>query len=760
MISQQSSAKSWREASPLGNGRLGAMVLGGVEEEVIHLNEETLWSGEPQAHHDGAQSLAHLSKVRKLIAEGKHQQATDLGNKTLLGKYNQCYLPMGQLKIVTHGLNAGTVKSYSRTLNLNNAISQTKFESEGVAYQREVIISHPDNLVVVHYKASESKALHFTLSLDSLLEHETQCDQVSGSYMMSGRAPIHADPHYLGKKVTYDGSPSKKGMRFVVEAQAESADGEVLVSDKGIEVKGATDVVIKLTAATSFNGYKKSPSAEGRDPRALTRLHLDRCANRDYAKLKNSHVEAHQALFSRVDLQLGNTDRQGLPLEGRIGGNYVENDVDLDELFYQFGRYLLIGSSRVGGQAANLQGIWSYKINPSWSSNYTINCNAQFNYIGAGAAHLPELCEPFLNLIEEGADDGAKVAKSWYGTDGWVIHHNLDLWRSAMPVAGSVLWATFPMGGTWSVVELYDQWKFDQDLDRLERIHKLQQGSVDFWLANLQESKVTGELVSSPDVYFENTAKKTNGETVVLCSGPVSSAILIRQLFIDYLEVVTSKGDNEGPRQSEVRAALLKMPRIRINEDGEIRQWFQDFDDNWSESDSTQLLVMVGAIYSNQIHPRLTPPLANALKNMLERRKNGPDGQGSWRAAFPANTYARLGDGERCVQVIEATMKKWINPNLTTRFIQSDWQIDGNLGLMSSIQECLLQSHAGEIELLPALPEKWSKQGAVRGLKARGGYTADFSWEDGKVIDFKISGGSEKSVDVRVNGALVNTQAK
>lgn len=747
-----SAAENWREASVMGNGRMGAMVEGGVIDEVIHLNEDTLWSGEPQPHHDGAHCLEALPKVRELLFKGKHKKATKLGMKTMLGDNNQCYEPLGQLKIHFGGFDADNVTDYRRSLNLNNAMVKTTFEVDGIHFSREIFTSFPDQVLVIRLTSSRPGALNAVISLDSLLEHQSVIN-MDGFLVMNGRAPIHATPHYMRNDHSYDHSELQKGMRFSAAVQSEYKDGQLIESKDKIEIKNSTEVVIRVSAATSYNGFNQSPSQNGKDAKAAALADLEQSISKNYNELYRRHFEDYNALFSRVAIDLGDSNKGDLSLEKRVGEHYQDGqDADLDELFYQFGRYLLISSSRLGSQPTNLQGIWSYKINPSWSSNWTINCNTQFNYIGSGAAGLGELNEPYLRMIEEGAVDGAKVAKSWYGTDGWVIHHNLDLWRAAMPVGGNVLWATFPVGGTWTVVELYDNWKFSGENNELERINKLQEGSVRFWLKNLFKHPETGKWISSPDVYFENIAKKKSREEVTLCSGPVSSTIIIKQLFWDFLESSKRLKLNNEQLTGEVEKMLPLMPDIELNKNGEIRQWHEDFKGNWGESDPTQLLAMVGAIYSNQIHPKLTPDLADALKLMLKRRGNGLDGQASWRAAFPANSYARLGQGDLAKQVIDATYKKWINPNLTTRFIQADWEIDGNLGLMGAMQECLIQSHTDEIVLLPALPRQWAAKGSVKGLRARGGFVLDFRWKDGKVTDWNIQGKEGETTSIRING--------
>ena len=750
-IRHGSPAATWMEASPLGNGRLGAMVHGGTKNETIGLNDDTLWSSEPLPHLDGTKHRNNLQKVRDLIYSNKHNEATQHGQQTMTGRYGGSMLPLGNLKLSMPALDEAQISHYDRTLNLNKARSFTTFTHKGVRYQRSVIVSHPDQALVVQLSSSKSNSIDLNVTLDSLIEHQLKANSSATRLGMSGTVPYYVDPHYLGKRVTYD---SKKGMRFASVIQVEQTGGEASAANGVISVTGATTVTIKLTAATSYNGFDKSPSTNGKDEKKSALNALEKISHDSFDKLNKRHLADYTPLFSRVDLQLGDSDKQGSAVSERVKQNLTADDPDLDELFYQFGRYLIIASSRKGTQPANLQGIWSRKLNPSWSSNWTTNCNAQFNYLGTGAANLTELREPLQRLVEEASVDGAKVAKSWYGVDGWIFHHNIDLWRYAHPSAGSVLWATFPIGGAWTTVELYDLWKFSNSREELKKLWPIMRGNAQFWVGNLTTDPQTGLKVSCPDVYFENTAKKPNGGTVLLSSAPVSSTIIIRQSLIDVIEAGATLGLQNDTVVKQARATLAQMPKLEIGPNGEIRQWNRDIKNEWKEGDNSQLLLMVGAIYSNQIHPRKSPELAAALKLMLERRKNGLNGEGSWRAAFPANAYARLGLGNLSQQVRTAHFKTWINPNLTSRFIQSEWQIDGNLGLMSSIQECLVQSHAGEIELLPALPDAWKKQGSVRGIALRGGGTINMQWTDGKITSWEIHGMKNSKLKARINGEL------
>lgn len=748
LIRHDSPSENWREADPMGNGSLGAMVWGGTISETININEDTLWSGEPEEHSDGKQCRENLAKVRELIFADKEAEAYALANKTMSGKNNQCVQPMGNIIISVPNVKDKKITGYNRALDISRALHNTSFVLDGVRYNREMFISYPEQIMAMEITASKKKSVNLDVSMNSLLEHEIVCQEDSNELLLSGRAPVHATPHYAGKVIQYD---KEKGMRFAGLLRAVPNGGSSQITDQIIRLRNCDSVVLLFSASTSFNGFDKSPSMHGKDEQKLAVQIMNGAASKRYSSLKAAHISDYASLFDRVSIDLGSGDSGSKSVSERIHNKYIHGaDPDLAELFYQFGRYLLISSSRKGTQPAHLQGIWTYKLHPSWSANWTINCNAQFNYSGAGAANLDELTEPFLRMLEEAAVDGRKVARSWYGAEGWVVHHNLDLWRAAKPTGNNMLWAMFPAGGTWLVTELFDHWRFSEDKEMLDRLWPLLKGNAEFWLSHLVKDTKTGKMVSCPDVYFENRPSVRKSP---LCSAPISTTLMIHQLFADVREAASVLSKSNDPILVEIEKTLPFLPEVKIGENGEIWQWDRG---NWKEADPTQLLVMWGAIYSNQIHPRLSPELAMALGKMLKNRKLGMQGQGSWRAAFPAQTYARLGDGESALKVFDAMMKTWINPNLTVRFIQSDWEIDGNLGVMAALQECLVQSHAGEIELLPAIPEAWAKKGSVKGIKARGNITVDFAWEKGKVTKWRLISKDSTPVNLRVNGKVIS----
>ena len=741
----------WTEAMVLGNGRLGAMVAGGVSRETLWLNEDTLWSGEPTVPSNPA-ALKALPEVRRLLIARQEQAAHNLYNQKMLGPYNECYMPLGTLNLrfpIT-----GEVRDYRRDLDLRSGIAKVRFAKDGVTHSRETFASFPDQTLVTRLAADRPGQVTFSASLASLVRHEVKAE---GKVLrLTGRCPVHADPHYLGNRVTYDEGPNPKGMRFAVELRAVAEGGKLTVTDDRIVAEGCDAVTLVLVAATSFNGFDKSPSRDGRDPVARCQAEGEVAARTQYATLRQRHVADFNPLMDRVSLDLGQTAASSRPTAERIGAGFKPEDLPtLAALYYQFGRYLLVSASRPGSQPANLQGIWNRALNPPWSANWTMNCNANFNYLGIEAANLSELHEPFIRLIREWSVDGARTARNWYGCAGWVGHHNCDLWRNACPVGGDCSWAAFPCGSAWACQSLWEHYAFTLDKTYLTDIWPVLRGNAEFFLEFLFEEPQTHYLVVGPDVNFENAFAKPNGPGAALCLGTTPSNMQVRQLFLNCIAASKILGRDDALR-TRLEQAVRRLPPTVVNpRNGEIQEYL-DPDYAIANRGACELLSAWGLIWCDQITPRQTPELAAALRKAYEAPDRRPwaTGQvGSWQGAFPANTFARLGDGNRVTEILQAHFQHIVQPNLTAGFIQSEWEIDGNLGQMAAIGEMLMQSHTGEIELLPALPQAW-RNGAVKGLKARGNVTVDITWQDGKVADYQLHSPIARPVQLRVNGSL------
>jgi alpha-L-fucosidase 2 len=740
----------WTEATPIGNGRLGGMVLGGVARETIFLNDDTLWSGEPKDTLN-YEAIKYLPKVRELLLSGKEPEAHSLCNAKMLGPWNECYLPLGTLEMESPF--QGEAVDYRRDLDLTRAVLRVQFQHDGVKYRREVFASHPAQAIVIRLTGDRPGRINFHATLKSPLRYVTTAE--NGIVTMKGRAPVHADPHYAGTAVVYEDGPKGRGTRFESRLKVIAEGGTVSSDGNRVKVENADGATLLLVAATSFNGPEKSPSRDGKNTAALCDGYLDGIAGKSYDALLREHVADYQRLFGRVSLDLGKDENDKLPTDERLRRHRPGCDPSLSALYFQFGRYLLISSSRPGTQPANLQGIWNHHVHAIWSSNWTLNCNAQINYWPVEVANLSECHLPLIELTRELSINGMRTAKHYYGTEGWVAHHNADLWRASTPVGGDCTWAMFPCGGAWLCRHLVEHYNFTQDKEYLRSVYPVLKGSALFFVQNLQKERKHGWLVTAPDVNFEMGFVKQDGSRAALCAGPTASMQMVRQLFKDCVTASRTLGVDEVFR-AQLEEVLPQLAPMQVSPStGEIQEWLED----WKQSAPglCELLSSWGLICSDQITPRGTPDLAAAIrKSFLNRAiwKNG--GVGSWQGAFQANAYARLGDGDTALAVLDKQLEMHLNPNLTAHFLDfgAEWEIDGNLGLVAAIAEMLLQSHAGEIELLPALPKAW-KNGAVSGLKARGNFAVDIAWKDGKLARATIRAPVGGACKIRYGGTVV-----
>ncbi|HUT60937.1 MAG TPA: glycoside hydrolase N-terminal domain-containing protein [Phycisphaerae bacterium] len=594
----------------------------------------------------------------------------------------------------------------------------------------------------------------FRTTLKSPLRYVTTAD--NGMATMKGRAPVHADPHYAGTAVIYEDGPSGRGTRFESRLKVMAEGGRVSSDGGWIQVENADRATLILVAATSFNGPEKSPSRDGKNPAALCDGYLDGCAGKSYDALLREHIADYQQLFGRVSLDLGKDENDALPTDERLRKHKPGCDPSLSALYFQFGRYLLISSSRPGTQPTNLQGIWNHHVNAIWSSNWTLNCNAEINYWPVEVANLSQCHLPLVDLTRELSINGTRTAKHYYGTEGWVAHHNADLWRASTPVGGDCTWAMFPCGGAWLCRHLAEHYNFTQDREYLRSVYPVLKGAALFFVANLQKERRHGWLVTAPDVNFEMGFVKPDGSSAALCAGPTASMQMVRQLFKDCAMASKTLGVDEAFR-AKLEELLPQLAPMQVSPStGELQEWLED----WKQSAPgvCELLSSWGLICSDQITPRGTPDLAQAIKKSFLNRAIWKNGSvGSWQGAFQANAYARLGDGDTTLAVLDKQLEIHLNPNLTAHFLDfgAEWEIDGNLGLTAAIAEMLLQSHAGEIELLPALPKAW-KNGSVVGLKARGNFTVDIAWKDGRLARATVHAPVGGACKIRYGGIIAS----
>lgn len=740
-------ARAWTEALPVGNGRLGGMVYGGVARERIALNEDTLWSGEPWINRNGdpwfrnnvnPKGREALPRIEELLLAGRNAEA-DQAVKDLCGRWNDCYLPLGDL-FLDFGC-TGAVTGYRRELDLRDALARTSFTHDGAHFVREVLVSHPDQVLAVRVTADQPGRVSFRASLDSMLRGEPRAD--GAALRWTGQAPIYADYH--ARRVTY---AEGRGMRFEMRLEAVPEGGAVRVESNALVVSGCDAVTLLLAGATSYNGYEKDPVREGRDPAALCRSALVAAAGKSFADLRAAHTADVGALFNRVSLDLG--PGPALPTDLRIKAARTNEDPALAALFYQYARYLLIASSRPGTQPANLQGIWSYKLYPEWACDWTVNCNAEINYWPAETGNLPECVEPLIQLTEDLSVTGARVARELYGRKGWVAHHTTDLWRGAGPNA---VWSIFQAGGTWLSQHLWEHYAFSGDPGFLRRIWPVLKGAAEYHLDGLIEYPGTDELGSWPDLHFECRFKKPDGTVALTCIGPTANMEMIRALFRNTM-AVSRLLDEDADLRGQLEATLPRLAPIRVSpRTGMLQEWIEDWEH--PSPGSGQVLSTWGLWYDAQITPRGTPELAAAVRKTYADHRMPV---GSWVSATKCMTWARLGDGERFAAALSELIRS-CNANLTPGWVGCPWQIDGNLGPAATLVEALLQSHApstssgraGEIELLPALPKGWPA-GKISGLRARGGFTVDVAWEKGEVTAYRIGSATPTQVALRVNG--------
>lgn len=746
-------ATEWVESLPLGNGRLGAMVSGDVYNERIALNEDTLWTGIPKDNNNH-EAINYIDEVRNLILNEQYYEAQELMNNKLLGGYTESYAPMGDLYL-KFNYNDKNYKNYRRELDLSNAKATISYEINNINYKREVFISAPDNAMIIKISADKEKSISFSATLKSLLK-----SKVNGlnqdTIILKGVTPIGALPSYVNEEesIIYD-EEGKLGMRFQVYLKARVTDGNVNVTNGLLNIKEASSVTLVLVANTSFNGFDKEPGTEGKDEELLCKSQLKSLEDKSYEEIESNHIDDYRKLFNRVEFCLGNDDYSYLPTNERLERlKNNKEDLGLISLYFQYGRYLLISSSREGSQPANLQGIWNEDLRPAWSSNYTVNINTEMNYWGAETCNLSECHNPLFNMLKDLSVTGASTAKTMFNCNGWTTNHNVDLWRYSSTVQGSSEWGFWPMGGAWMCQHLWEHYDFTRDKNFLKNeAYPIMKGAAIFLLDYLIEDK-DGNLVTCPSTSPENNFLDNEGRKCCASMMSTMDISIIRDLFNNCIAAINVlKVDNEF--KEELQKALGRLPKYKVNKFGAVQEWYKDFDEY--EPGHRHMSHLFALYPGREISEKNNFELLEASKKTLERRLNQGGGHTGWSCAWIINFYARLKEAELANKYLHVLLKNLTFMNLFC--VHPPFQIDGNFGGTAGIAEMLIQSHTGIIEILPAIPKAW-RCGYIKGLKARGGFVIDFKWDNNEItklsITSKVGGKCKIKFGKKYIGTMIN----
>lgn len=762
-------AAVWTEALPLGNGRLGAMVFGRTNEELIQLNEGSLWTGGPVRTNVNPGAYSNLQIVRDaLLKEQDYEKAYEY-TKKMQGYYSESYLPMGDL-FIHQSFRDTAITDYYRDLNIANATATTSFVADGTTFTREVFVSAPDQVIVVRLSASKPHQLHFTVGLNSQLALR-KAIRDGRVLECRGKAPAHIQPNYIQSKnpIEYTDTAGCRGMRFEMQLQAVAKDGKVTTDTAGVHVSDATEVLLIIAGATSFNGFDKCPDSQGKDEHALATAALGKAVKKSWTALRTDHINDYRKYFDRVHFTLASpahNENAAKPTDERLLG-YTEGAVDpsFETLYFQYGRYLLISCSRPGSVPANLQGIWNKEMRPPWSANYTTNINVQMNYWPAETLNMTEMHQPLLEFVKAVAKTGAVTSREFYHTRGWALHHNSDIWALSNPVGdighGDPMWANWTMGSPWLSQHLWTHYAFTKDKQFLrETAYPLMKGAADFCIDWLVEDK-NGFLVTAPSVSPENRYIDDNGKHGSVSVATTMDMEIIWDLFTNLIEASRELGIDADYR-AMLEAKKSKLYPLHIGSKGNLQEWYRDWEDE--DPHHRHVSHLFGLYPGREISPVRTPDFAAASKKTLELR--GDAGTG-WSLAWKINFWARLLDGNHAYKMVHDLLH--LTGQTGTQYANGGgsyvnlfdahppFQIDGNFGGVAGMGEMLLQSQNDEMAILPALPDAWA-EGTVSGLKARGNFEVGIEWKNKQPnrISIKSLAGSHcvvrTAVPVKVNG--------
>ena len=739
-------ASVWTEAFPLGNGHIGAMIYGGVKQELIQLNHDTLWTGYPRDN-DSKDSHRYFKEARALALEGRLKEAQDIIEAHCQGAWSHMYLPLGDMKIDFTYDQSQTPDTYSRRLNLADSVATVETDD----IRREYLVSFPARVMAIRIQSSTP--IDYTITVSSQLRNNLHGEE--DYLILDGECPsdCHTTEQSFDKlPLEYFEEPEKKGVPFRCGIAVDSDEGMTVVSPDSITVRASRESVIYFTVETGFNGYDKAPQVEGREYKNAALYNLEAAMRQGYEALRQEHIEDVRELFDRVELNLGSRGMENVPTPERlVNKEQGTDDPGLYTLFYNFGRYLAIAGSREGSQPMNLQGIWNPLLSPPWCANYTTNINTEMNYWPMLMCNMPELNLPLIDMVKDLAEKGKSTAREHYDARGFVSHHNVDLWRHTVPVGnnfcgGSAEWSFWYMSGAWLCRHLYEHYAYTVNKTfGLQMALPIMKEAALFCLDMLVEDK-DGWLIAAPATSPENVFE-LDGNRLAVSQTTTMVMSIIKDLFTNFIKLAEIL-DEESAFAAELKDILPKLYPFQVMEDGRLCEWYKPM--NELEPNHRHISHLYGLHPARLITPEDTPELAEACKKSLEYR--GDEGTG-WSLGWKINVWARLGDGNHALRLLDRQLhmveekddSKHIGGTYPNLFdAHPPFQIDGNFGAVSGITEMLMQSYDGKIFLLPALPAAWSS-GSISGLLAVGNIIVDIVWKDGALVDYRLCGDMGKT---------------